>query len=182
MASQSVSTVDLVTYSPATDVPRAFHTRLATIMPEHADSVCVRVFHQNVAVRTQSATFSRAHWLDLSILFVPTPAALNRSISIAASVVGDNRAPTSRLELYETPACQHFQGGGNDVLPPIFRMPVVFDDANVSRLIKPIPIEQHRGSVVFHFSVSDGSDADADNKDALMNVFMVGKLVVGGRD
>lgn len=169
----------LVNYSPPTDAPRAVHFLLATVTSADLETVISRVLHQQERVREVSTGFSRAHWVDCEIVFVPTVHSVGFALGVTASFVREDSAPPTPLHLWQQPDCRHFLSGGNSQTARVLTVPMVPSDSCTSTLVKPIPIEMERPA--FSFTVScHTDDENMTLPDTVCRVFLRGHLSLGG--
>nr|WNM95043.1 MAG: hypothetical protein [Diaporthe helianthi tymovirus 1] len=178
------SVTDLVNQAPATDAPRAIHCFVAAVNADLGEATLARVLHTNARVREVCAPFSRAHWLDCEVVFVPTPQLTTHVMHITAAFTGDDAAPTTASSLWQESTCTFHVSGESTKSPNIFVFPLSFPDACTSSLVKPAPIEMHRTALVFNIRFSSGDTGKPsrfDEKAVLVNVFLRGHLSLGGQ-
>lgn len=173
--------LSLVTASQPTNTPRAFHCVARTMTARDMNAVHARVFHGPQQVNELITTYSRAHWTDLSVVFVPTPLLSGHVLSITACVASSDNPCTTIDQIMTHGTCVHYLGGGADRAPPIFTFPVQFADAHLSPLIKPHPIELPRGSICFVAQIAKVNE-DLDAPDGpLLHVALKGHMQLGGQ-
>jgi len=170
---------NLVTQAPATNAPRAIHSRIFDYTAAHRSSVVSRALHTTTRVRDATTVYSRARWLDARLSFVPTVASRDVSFVIHVAVVPDHDVPTDLSTLLECATCTHFTVAGADSIPPVVHFTLNFEDALASTLVKPTPIEMHKAAVVWYIGAAEDPNTEKD-PEVVMQVFLSGHLEVGG--
>jgi len=171
----------LVMATMPTNAPRAFHSVLLEILPEHLTTTSMRTLHTTPSLVEMASQYSRAWWTNCRLEFVPTVRSSGLVMSITACYSGTESPPGDFNSMLSHGTCEHFIGGGAESCAPIFIMPIEFDRAHTNPLIKPAPQEMQRTAVSFRVDLADTyGTPETKRTGTLLRVILRGTVVFGG--